>query len=1096
MISRLIQVFFRYRWAVLLAAVLVVVAGVASYRQMSIDAYPDISDLMVQVITTYPGRAAEDVERQITVPLEVQLRNVPKVEVVRSRTIFGLSLVQMIFEEGTEQYWARQRVLEKLTNIDLPPGANAQMGPASTAFDEILRYELVSDGTHSLMLQRELNDWLIVPRLLKVAGVSDVSNFGGLSRQFSVTFRPAELNRYGIGVGEVADAVRTNNAAAGGSVLRRGAESFVIRSSGTLENIRQIENIFVKSIGGTPVYLKDLANVEADALPPNGIFAKDRFDEVVEGIVIERRGENASNVLKGVVAAIKEINDSGELPKGLSLRIYYNREELVTSTLETVAHSVTLGITLVVLILLLFLGRPSIAFLVALTIPFSLLFALTLMYLTNIPIGLLSIGAIDFGIIADGAIIVAENIARRLGEATERDGKPNVVQVVLGAILEMERAVFFSVLMVVVAYLPLLSLTRIEGLLFRPMAITMVYALLGSLTFALFVVPVLATYLFRNGYHEWQNPVLTFIRPIYGRMIQFLLAFRWIVAAVVFCFFIGVCVKVAATLGIEFLPYMDEGVIYVRVSYPEGTSLQENHELTKRFREVVKEFPDLDFIAAQSGRNDSGTDPFPPNRLEMMIGPKPREAWTQFRGQPKGVLIAALRKRFQEEFPTVRFNFTQPIIDNVLDDTNGTSANLAIELSGPDPTILAKLADKTVNMLKKIKGAIDISIEQEGPQPQLVIHPDRALCARYNIKIDDVVKLINTALGGDPLGVVYEGERRFDIVAKFDRSSIYSSQAIGQLPILNADGVPIPLSQVAKIELVDGQTMIARGERQTPAHGPHRRRGPRPEGLRRRGGGAIQGRGSRQRRRREIQEPGARLQVRVHRHVPEPAARPVALHDRLADHRAPLARDAAVHLQVVQVRPDPADVPAVRADRRSHRAQGARHESQRFDLRRFRGPVRRVDHGRRPHAPRDHYMAATRHAPARGDPARRPGSHPSDPVGVAGRDARPAPSIAGHRARVRCPAAARDGHRLGPVQLDDADAFRRSGRLRSDVAVGAAAGRRDGTDAAVVTRRGGELPSLPMANPRIAGRRASGLKGRFCQPSAQPWETDVPGRRP
>ena len=810
MISRLIQILFRYRWAVLLAALLVVVAGVLAYRQMSIDAYPDISDLMVQVITTYPGRAAEDVERQITVPLEVQLRNVPKVEVIRSRTIFGLSLVQMIFEEGTEQYWARQRVLEKLANIDLPPGANAQMGPASTAFDEILRYELVSDGTHSLMLQRELNDWLIVPRLLKVPGVSDVSNFGGLSRQFSVTFRPADLNRYGIGVGDVADAVRGNNAAAGGSVLRRGAESFVIRSSGTLLNIRQIENIFVKSIGGTPVYLKDVANVELDALPPNGIFAKDKMDEVVEGIVIERRGENASKVLKGVVEAIKEINDSRELPKGLTLRIYYNREELVTSTLETVAHSVTLGITLVVLILLVFLGRPSIAFLVALTIPFSLLFALTLMYLTNIPIGLLSIGAIDFGIIADGAIIVAENIARRLGEATERDGKPHVVQVVLGAILEMERAVFFSVLMVVVAYLPLLSLTRIEGLLFRPMAITMVYALLGSLIFALFVVPVLATYLFRNGYHEWQNPVLVFIRPIYGRIIEFLLAFRWIVAAVVFCFFIGVCVKVAATLGIEFLPYMDEGVIYVRVSYPEGTSLQQNHELTKRFREVVREFPDIDFIGAQSGRNDSGTDPFPPNRLEMMIGPKPREAWTQFRGEPKGVLIAALRKRFQEEFPTVRFNFTQPIIDNVLDDTNGTSANLAIELSGPDPAKLSELADKTVNMLKKIRGAIDISIEQEGPQPQLIIHPDRDLCARYNIKIDDVVKLINTSLGGDPVGVVYEGERRFDIVAKFDRSSTYSVQAIGQLPIFNADGAPIPLSQVAKIELVDGQTMIAR----------------------------------------------------------------------------------------------------------------------------------------------------------------------------------------------------------------------------------------------------------------------------------------------
>jgi cobalt-zinc-cadmium resistance protein CzcA len=810
-ISRLIQILFRYRLAVLVGFALIVAAGLYCGSRESIDAYPDISDLMVQVVTTYPGRAAEDVERQITVPLEVTMRNVPKVEVIRSRTIFGLSLVQMNFEEGTELYWARQRILEKLTSIDLPPGASAQMGPPNTSFDEIYRYELVDDGTHSLMLLRELNDWVIVPRLLRVPGVSDVSNFGGQSRQFAVTFRPADLGRYGLGVGDVVDAVRSNNAAAGGSVLKRGAESFVIRSSGTLENIRQIENIFVKSLSGTPIYLRDVASVELDSRPPDGIFAKDKMDDVVEGIVLQRRGENASQVVAEVDKAIKEINESGQLPKGLTLKCYYNRQDLVDNTVHTVLHSVVLGIALVMLILLLFLGRPSMAILVAVTIPFSLLFALVLMYLTNIPIGLLSIGAIDFGIIVDGAIIVAENIARRLGEATEREAKPHVLQVVLGAILEMERSVFFSVLMIIVAYLPLLSLTRIEGLLFRPMAITMVYALLGSLVFALFILPVLATFLFRNGYREWENPLLYLVKPLYQRMIQGLMVFRWFVLAGVICVFAFVCVRVAGNLGIEFLPYMDEGVIYVRVSFPEGTSLQQNHELTKRFRQIVREMPEFEFIGAQSGRNDSGTDPFPPNRLEMMIGPRPRDQWTgKFKGQPKQVLIAELRKRFQDEFPTVRFNFTQPIIDNVLDDTNGTSANLAIELSGPDPSKLAELADQTVKMLKKMTGAIDVSIEQEGPQPQLVIHPDRALCARYNIKIDDVVKLINTALGGDPIGVVYEGERRFDIVAKFDKTSIYSAQAVGQLPVFSSDGVSVPLSQVAKIELVDGQTMIAR----------------------------------------------------------------------------------------------------------------------------------------------------------------------------------------------------------------------------------------------------------------------------------------------
>ncbi|HEX3313789.1 MAG TPA: efflux RND transporter permease subunit, partial [Gemmataceae bacterium] len=628
MISRLIQILFRYRLAVLVGFALIVAAGLYCGSRESIDAYPDISDLMVQVVTTYPGRAAEDVERQITVPLEVTMRNVPKVEVIRSRTIFGLSLVQMNFEEGTELYWARQRILEKLTSIDLPPGASAQMGPPNTSFDEIYRYELVDDGTHSLMLLRELNDWVIVPRLLRVPGVSDVSNFGGQSRQFAVTFRPADLGRYGLGVGDVVDAVRSNNAAAGGSVLKRGAESFVIRSSGTLENIRQIENIFVKSLSGTPIYLRDVASVELDSRPPDGIFAKDKMDDVVEGIVLQRRGENASQVVAEVDKAIKEINESGQLPKGLTLKCYYNRQDLVDNTVHTVLHSVVLGIALVMLILLLFLGRPSMAILVAVTIPFSLLFALVLMYLTNIPIGLLSIGAIDFGIIVDGAIIVAENIARRLGEATEREAKPHVLQVVLGAILEMERSVFFSVLMIIVAYLPLLSLTRIEGLLFRPMAITMVYALLGSLVFALFILPVLATFLFRNGYREWENPLLYLVKPLYQRMIQGLMVFRWFVLAGVICVFAFVCVRVAGNLGIEFLPYMDEGVIYVRVSFPEGTSLQQNHELTKRFRQIVREMPEFEFIGAQSGRNDSGTDPFPPNRLEMMIGPRPRDQWT------------------------------------------------------------------------------------------------------------------------------------------------------------------------------------------------------------------------------------------------------------------------------------------------------------------------------------------------------------------------------------------------------------------------------------------------------------------------------------
>lgn len=807
MIALLIEKALQNRWLVLLLTVVVCGTGVYAFQLQPIDAYPDISAQMVQVITTFPGTAPEDVERQVTIPIEIAMRRVPRVTVVRSRTIFGLSVVQMIFEEGVENYWARQRVQEQLNNIALPNGATAELGPLATAYGEIYRYELTSDGTEDLMSLRELNDWVVIPRLLRVPGVAEVTNFGGLSKQFSVTFQPYQLDRYGVTLRDIVSALQTNNESAGGSVLSRGSMSFVIRSSGTLESLDQISNIFVKSVGGTPIYLKDVASVGLDAMPPSGIYSKDRTDQSVEGIVLMRRGENPSQVLERVKDAVGELNN-GVLPKHVKVSSFYDRQFLVDSTLHTVGHSVLLGITLVILILLLFLGRPAMAALVALTIPFSLLFALILMYITKIPIGLLSIGAIDFGIIVDGAIIMAENIARRLGHASEHERKPNVPRIVLAAAIEVERPVFFSIIMIVVAYLPLLSLQSIEGLLFRPMALTMVYALAGALLFALFVVPVVATIIFRKGYSEWENPVLKAVRPIYGAALRFLLTFRWFALATVIIALSVVSFRIVPLLGFEFLPYMDEGVIWVRANFPEGTSLQQTSEFGKRIREVVLDFNDVRFISAQAGRNDSGTDPFPPSRLEIMIGPKSRDQWVDFK--TKKDLVAALGKKLRNEFPTTRFNFTQPIIDSVAEDTNGTSANLAVEFTGKDSAVLLGLARQTVDLLRRVPGSQDVNIEQEGPQPQLNIQPDRQLCARYNIRIEDVTDFINTSLGGQPVGLLYEGDRRFDVVARLDRHLLTSPAAVGRLPVHTVDGQPVPLGQVTKIEVVDGQTIIAR----------------------------------------------------------------------------------------------------------------------------------------------------------------------------------------------------------------------------------------------------------------------------------------------
>jgi cobalt-zinc-cadmium resistance protein CzcA len=803
-----IQAALRLRWVVLFLAAGVLGFGIWASQQQPIDAYPDISGQMVQIITVFPGRAPEDVERQVTIPVENAMLGIPRVETVRSRTIFGLSVVQMGFEEGTELYWARQRVSEKLGDVELPPNVTPSLGPPATAYGEIYRYELVSDGTVDLTDLRTLNDWVVERQIKRVPGVAEVANFGGYVKQYALTFNQAQLKRFGLTLGDVEDAITKNNAAGGGSVVSRGSMSLVVRGKGQLENLEQIQNIFIKSIAGTPVFLKQVASVTIDHKVPNGIFSKDYQEPSVAGIVTMRKGENPSQVLARVQEAVEELNKT-EMPPGVKIVSYYDRTILIDSTLHTVTHSVAMGITLVVLVLIFFLGRPAMALLVALTIPFALLFALGMMYLTNIPVGLLSIGAIDFGIIVDGAVIMAENIARRLGESGRRDSR-GTLAIIRGAALDMQRPVFISVFLIMVAFLPLLSLTRIEGLLFRPMALTILFALSGALIFALILVPVLATFLFRHGYQEWENPLLLWFTPIYGWILRRLIGARWLVATISISALVLVLVLLVPRLGTEFLPYLDEGVLWVRANYPEGTSLEQTSAYGKRLREIALEFPDIKFAVVQAGRNDDGTDPFPPSRIEMMIGPRPREHWKQF--ESKHELIDALRKRYREEFPTTRFNFTQPIIDSVTEDTNGTSANLAVEFSGPDSDVLLDLGRKTVEFLKGIRGATDVSIEQEGPQPQLVIQPNRALCARYNIRIEDVMKLINMAIGGEGVSTLYEGERRFEIVARLDRESRKSPTAIGELPVYNADGVPIPLAQVASITVSDGQTLIARAD--------------------------------------------------------------------------------------------------------------------------------------------------------------------------------------------------------------------------------------------------------------------------------------------
>ncbi|MBX9788974.1 MAG: CusA/CzcA family heavy metal efflux RND transporter [Pirellulales bacterium] len=803
MLTLLIRACLRHRWLVLGLALAIAAFGGWTYTQQRIDAYPDISAQVVTVITTYPGRAPEEVERQVTVPIELGMGSVPRLAIIRSRTIFGLSVVQLIFEEGVENYFARMRVEERLRAISLPAGVQPELGPLATAYGEIYRYELASDGTHNQMELRTLNDWVVAPRLRRTPGVAEVINFGGQAKQFTLRIEPFQLERFGLTFDDVIRAVETNNANAGGSVLRRGEMSFVIRGRGAFQTTDDIASTVINTSGGTPIHVRDVASVELDSMLPTGIFAKDDQEEGVEGIVMLRRGENPSRALELLKAEVAELNAT-YLPHGVRIAPFYDRTFLIDSTLHTVRHSIAMGITLVVLVLLITLGSPAVALLVVLTIPFSLLFALVLMYLTDIPIGLLSIGAIDFGILVDGSVIMVENIVHRLSLRRRHE---DVAATLERAALQVQRPIFFAMLIIIAAYLPLLTLTSIEGLLFRPMAMTISFALLGAVVFALVVIPPLALLMFRRGFTDWDNPLMHRARDAYGAIIARLLKARWAVVVFLVVVIATVCVTVVPRLGTEFLPYLDEGVIWVRANYPEGTSLQQTAEFGKRLRAIALEFADVDFVVAQAGRNDSGTDPFPPSRLEMMIGPKPREEWVS---RSKQELVAHIAARFREEFPTTRFNFTQPIIDSVTEDTNGTSANLAVEFSGPDLDVLLPLARKTRDVLRQVPGAQDVNVEQEGPQPQLLIEPDRALCASYDVQIDDVNQLINTALGGQPIGRLYEGERSFDIVARFDRDLITSREAIERLPVYANSGVPIPLSQVAHFRLVDGQTIIAR----------------------------------------------------------------------------------------------------------------------------------------------------------------------------------------------------------------------------------------------------------------------------------------------
>jgi cobalt-zinc-cadmium resistance protein CzcA len=819
MIKNLLIFSLRNRWAVIAISITLMAIGYWCFTQLKIEAYPDIADTCVIVVAPYEGRAAEEVEQQVTVPIERALQSTPNVLDRRSRTIFGLSVVQLTFKDGTDDYFARQQVIERLNTVVLPNGVSPELAPLSTAVGEIYRYVVEAPPMYSQTQLRDLQDWVIKPALLQVAGIADVITFGGPLKQFHIITSPDKLRKYNLTLQNVMEAINVNNQNTGGNIIARGGQGFAVRGLGAIKTKQDIQNIVLKSENGVPVFLRDVASVEITPPPPSGVMGysvtKDSINvnSGVEGIVLLRRYENPSEVLKLLKAKMADLTES-ELPEGVTLRPLYDRSFLIDHSLETVAHTLFEGISIVIILLIFFLGSVRSAFVVALTIPFSLLFAFILMRLTGIPANLLSLGAIDFGIIVDGACLMAEHLIRKYRTATPEEKAQGITKITLLAAQEVGREIFFSVTIIILAYMPILLMTRVEGKLFSPMALTLAFAVIGSMLAALTFIPVLISFAYKKTLadvnkpiKEHKNFILNFLEKYYSILVGKLLN-HYKTTVIVGFSIVGVFILFGLKLGTEFLPTLDEGSIFLRGNFPSGITIQENATYAPKIRNTIARYPQIAFVITQTGRNDDGTDPFPANRNEILVGLKDYKLWSDTISKKE--LVSLIKEDLQRELPSVQFSSGQPIIDQVMEIVTGSAADLAISLVGDDLKMMRQKADSIVQIVKQTNGAENVNIEQEGPQEQLAININREQAARFGINIADIQNMIEAAIGGKAVSVLYDGTKRYDIVVRFLPEYRNSIDAINNLLIPSSNGALIPMSELAEIKFVEGQTNIYR----------------------------------------------------------------------------------------------------------------------------------------------------------------------------------------------------------------------------------------------------------------------------------------------
>jgi len=816
MIRRLVDFALNNRLLIAAIGILLFAWGVISFRNLPIEAYPDVANNYVQVITQWPGRAAEEVEQQVTIPVEIVMNGLPHLEHLRSTSLSGLSSLMLIFDDDSDNDWNRQKVLERLSSVTLPDNLQPQIGTDYSPVGQIFWYTLKSvNPSYDLMELKALEDWVLEKQFKSVANVVDVASFGGTTKEYQVQIDPDKLVSYGLSMSQVEQQLANNNVNAGGSFIQEGLQQVNVRSIGLFEHVDDIGQTVLKTQNGTPLRIADIARVVQGPKIRLGRIGKAIHradgkildnDDVIEGIVLLRKGTNSDSTLDLLHDKVKELNEH-ILPKGVTVVPFLDRSDLVHLTTETVLHNLKDGIILVALILFLFLGNIRGALIVAITIPFSLLFASICLDLRHIPANLLSLGALDFGMVVDGAVVMIENIVRHLNRTG--DSRP-MLERIREATHEVQRPVFYAIGIIITAYLPIFTLQSVEGRLFKPMAWTVAFALLGALTFSMIVAPVLASFLFRRDAKEWNNPVLHWLTERYRAAVRMAIRLRWITVGV------GVASVAAAgflassgIIGSEFLPHLDEGAIWTRGTLAPSTGPDEGTRLMNQARIILAKFPEVTQVVSQVGRPDDGTDTTGFFNTEYFVDLKPKNEWRRVFREDKVELIAAMDREL-EKLPGVLWNFSQPISDNMEEAVSGVKGELAIKVYGTDLKLLEQTGDQIVKVMSGIRGVEDLGLFRVIGQPNLNFTVNRPQAARYGLNVADVQDAIQTAVGGNAVSQVLDGEQRFDLVPRYQAQFRDTREAIENVRLLAPSGERVSLAQLCRVQTLDGASEIYR----------------------------------------------------------------------------------------------------------------------------------------------------------------------------------------------------------------------------------------------------------------------------------------------